>query len=80
MLLNRTILQRLDQLLTPKQRSRYCLLFGARVLAEFDSLQEAQKAKIEDFKFVSTTLYIPDWTQLGQKGEMEEDASGEKDE
>ena len=46
-------------ILTPQQRTQYCLIFGQRVLASFDTLEEAHQAQRTTFSFLVTMLYVP---------------------
>lgn len=44
--------------LTENQRRKYCVIFGPRVLGEFDSLEEAIKCK-KSHSCLVTMLYMP---------------------
>jgi hypothetical protein len=56
--------ERIGHILTDKQKNRYCLIFGYRVVGEYDTLLEATSAQVKDFSFALTVLYVPNLTEI----------------
>lgn len=53
------VMGNIESILTEAQRKKYCVIFGERVLGEFNSLEEAKQAQNDQWKNVCTALYAP---------------------
>jgi hypothetical protein len=53
------LMQNIEQVLTPTQLKKFCILDEGIVLGEFTSLDQAQKAKREKWSNICTYLYVP---------------------
>lgn len=49
----------IDSVITPELKNKYCIILGDRVLASYETLDEATAAKETEFNRFYTVLYIP---------------------
>lgn len=49
----------LEDTMTVEQRSKFCLIFGHRIIAEFDTVEQATTAQNTEFDHLSTVLVLP---------------------
>lgn len=53
------LVDNISSLLTPSQLTKFCVLFGTKVLADFNTLSEAKAYQKDQVPFMCTHLYIP---------------------
>lgn len=53
------LIQNIENVLTEKQRLKYCILMEGRVVGEFLTLKKAQRAKQIVWPNTATFLYVP---------------------
>lgn len=47
-------------ILTDAQKSKYCLIFGQRVIGEYDTVEEAIHAQTTEYALMITILITPE--------------------
>jgi hypothetical protein len=53
------LVENIGDILTEEQKSKYCLIFGDRVVGQYDTLESALQAQHRDFAFIMTVMYYP---------------------
>ena len=49
----------LNEVLTPEEQRKYCVIFGHNLLGAFDTYEEAETARKTKYCFLQTVLYVP---------------------
>jgi len=49
----------IERVLTKEQQAKYCLIFGNHVVGTYDTEEAAKTAQDNDFRNLSTVMYIP---------------------